>query len=258
MTLAKAECYYADISRYGDGHRNYNSGSKRCSMTARVLVADDNDDCRAVLRMLLTHLGFTVVEAINGLEAIEKAVNTHPSLIIMDLRMPKLGGLEALRRIKKIPSTKDIPIVICSAMGREALGYAGLVDYPLEVVQKPIKLQKIKDIVSKYLPQENQQQASIAVEKKETVDVIRAWRLLQNIKHSINEDSLGVRLSEAHHFHSGLTSDKRGNDSCADRDDKKREALSRLLLTIKGGKLFAGFVKLLPGAIGCLDLLSIA
>jgi hypothetical protein len=125
-------------------------------------------------------------------------------------------------------------------------------------VQKPINLQKIKDIVSKYLPQENQQQASIAVDKKETVDVIRAWRLLQNIKHSINEDSLGVRLSEAHHFHSGLTSDKRGNDSRADRDDKKREALSRLLLTIKGGKLFAGFVALLHGAIGCLDLLAIA
>ena len=227
-------------------------------MDPKILIADDNDDCRALLRMLLTHLGLTVVEAINGLEVIEKAVNTHPSLIIMDLRMPKVGGLEATRRIKKIPSTKDIPIVICSALGSEALGYASLINYPLEVVQKPIKLQKMRDIVLKYVPQENQQQASTAVEKKETVDVITAWRLLQNIKHSINEDSLGARLSEVHHFHSGLTNDKQRNDSRADRDDKKREALSRLLLTINGGKLFAGSVELFHGAIGCLNLLAIA
>ena len=167
-------------------------------MNARVLVAEDNDDCRAVLRILLGHLGCTVIEAENGIEAIVKAVSTHPELIIMDLRMPKLGGLEALKRLKKIPSTRDIPIVMCSAMGREALGYASLIDHPFEFVQKPIRLQKITEIVRKYVPQENQEQTSFAAKKKEAISVLGAWRLLHHIKHAISEDSLGVELPDVH------------------------------------------------------------
>jgi CheY-like chemotaxis protein len=71
-------------------------------MGAQVLVAEDNDDYRTVLRMLLTSIGCTVVEASNGIEAIEKAASTHPNLIIMDLLMPQLGGLEATKRLKRI------------------------------------------------------------------------------------------------------------------------------------------------------------
>ena len=176
---------------------------------ARVLVAEDNDDCRAVLRMLLTHLGCTVIEAINGLEAIEKAVNTHPDLVLMDLRMPKLGGLEATKRLKENLLTKEIPVVICTAVGREAFGYANLLDYPLEVVQKPIQLQEIEAIVRKYVPQEKQLKTSVAAEKKETIDVVGAWRLVRNIKDVINEDALAVALPNAL-FHPGITKHKRG------------------------------------------------
>lgn len=123
-------------------------------MDATVLVAEDNDDCRTLLRMLLSHLGCSVVEAINGIEAIERAVSTRPDLIIMDLRMPQLGGLEATKRLKANSSTRDIPIVICTALGIEAFGYSTLSDYPLEVIQKPVRLEKIRELVRKYLPTE--------------------------------------------------------------------------------------------------------
>lgn len=218
-------------------------------MTARVLVADDNDDCRASLRMLVGHLGCTVIEAKNGVEAIVKAVSTHPELIIMDLRMPKLGGLEALKRLKKIPSTRDIPIVMCSAMGREALGYASLIDHPFEFVQKPIRLQKIAEIVRRYVPQEKQQQASLTIEEKETINVIGARRLLQNIMHAINEDSFGVGLPEAHNFN------QRPKDRAPTPTTKAADAIDAAVKA-NGGKLFAAFVQLLHGGIGCLDLLS--
>jgi CheY-like chemotaxis protein len=102
--------------------------------------------------MLLTHLGCCVVEASNGLEAIERAVSTRPDLIIMDLRMPQLGGLEATKRLKANLSTRDIPIVICTALGMEAVGYTALIDYPLEVIQKPIRLEKVRELVRKYVP----------------------------------------------------------------------------------------------------------
>jgi CheY-like chemotaxis protein len=125
-------------------------------MGARVLIAEDNEDCRALLRMLLIHLGCTVVEASNGLEAIDKAISAHPDLILMDLLMPQLGGLEATKRLKENPTTEDIPIVICTALSKEALGFRKLVDYPHEIVQKPVRLEKIKDILLKYVPRENQ------------------------------------------------------------------------------------------------------
>jgi CheY-like chemotaxis protein len=188
-----------------------------------------------------------VVEASNGLEAIEQAVNTLPALVLMDLRMPKLGGLEATKRLKENQLTKAIPVVICTAVGTEALGYAGLVDYPLDVIQKPIQFQKIKEVVRKYIREENQQQTSLSVEKKNSIGVVGAWRLLRDIKHAITEDSRGVGLPEAHNFH------ERGHDSRPQRVDKM---LSELLLRTNGRKFVAAFIQLLHGGIGCLELLS--
>ncbi len=121
-------------------------------MTGRILVAEDNDDCREMLSMLLTRLGYTIVEATNGLEAIEKATSMLPDLILMDLRMPILGGLEATKRLKNNSLTKNIPVVICTAFGKEAIGYADLLDQSLQIVQKPIRLEMLKAVVRKYLP----------------------------------------------------------------------------------------------------------
>jgi hypothetical protein len=118
-------------------------------------------------------------------------------------------------------------------------------------VQKPIKLQKISEIVRKYVPQEKQQQTSYTVEKKEAINLTGAWRLLQNINHAINEDQFGVGLVEAHNF------SERAKDGRTDSDNS-RDALLRLLLRSNGGKLFAGFLQLLHGAVGCVGLLAMA
>lgn len=125
-------------------------------MASRVLVVEDNDDCRTLMAMLLSHLGYSVIEATNGLEGIEKAISMRPDLILMDLRMPKMGGLEATRQLKENLTTRDIPIVICTALGPEAFGYANLTDYPFEILQKPTRLEKIRDVVRKYVPQPDQ------------------------------------------------------------------------------------------------------
>ncbi len=146
------------------------------------LVAEDNDDYRAVIRMLLSHFGCTVVEASNGFEAIERAESTHPDLIIMDWIMPHLGGLEATKRLKENPRTRDIPVVICTALSMEALGHTKLLDCAHEVIQKPVRLEKIRDIVRQYVAEGNQrQQTSFTAEKKKGTDVVEAWRLLRKI-----------------------------------------------------------------------------
>ena len=211
-------------------------------MGATILVAEDNDDYRAVIRMLLTHLGCTVVEASNGLEAIAKAESTHPDLIIMDWIMPHLGGLEATKRLKENPTTKDIPIVICTALSMEALGHTKLLDCANEIIQKPVRLEKITDIVRKYVAQGNQQRPmSFTGEKAESTDVVEAWRLLRKIKQALNESSVDVGFPQAHNFESRVEG-----------------SASKLLLKTQGRKLFVGLVQLFHGGIGCLELLSIA
>jgi CheY-like chemotaxis protein len=221
-------------------------------MGARVLVAEDNDDYRTVLRMLLTAVGCSVVEASNGLEAIDRAVSTYPDLIIMDVLMPQLGGLEATKRLKADPRTRDIPIVLCTALGMEALGHRQLTNHPHEIIQKPVRLEKLREIVQKYVPQENQQQTALpARDKRGSVDDLEAWRLLNRITHAINEGSLTVGLPEPHIF------DKWRKDGRPAHSDKGLETASRLALRTHGRKLFAGLVQLLHTGSGCLELLSI-
>jgi CheY-like chemotaxis protein len=219
-------------------------------MGAKVMIVEDNDDCREVLAVMLKDLGCIVTEATDGLDAIGKAVSTRPDLILMDLRMPKLGGLEATRRLKANPLTKDIPVVICTALGTAALGYATFLS-SIEVVKKPVRLERLREVVRKYVPLENQQRTILRVEDSKSIDVLAAWRLLRKIKHEIDEGSLGLEYAEAHNCHPAEGADQRRDEGRPARD-KKREALLRLLSTIKGEKLFAGFLQLLHGGMGCL------
>ncbi|HEY4015970.1 MAG TPA: response regulator [Polyangiaceae bacterium] len=76
-----------------------------------VLIVDDFDDSRTMYAAFLRYSGYGVVEAANGIEAIEQATATLPDVIVMDLSLPELDGWEATRRIKSEPRTGRIPIV---------------------------------------------------------------------------------------------------------------------------------------------------
>ena len=84
-----------------------------------VLVVDDFDDTRLLLRTWLERRGFRVIEAENGLQAIDQAETQSPDLIIMDMQMPQLDGLSATRRIRGLKSLHSVPIVAVSAYGAE-------------------------------------------------------------------------------------------------------------------------------------------
>jgi len=84
-----------------------------------ILVVDDFDDTRLLLRTWLERKGFRVVEAEDGLEAVTLAQAEAPDLIIMDVELPELDGLNATRRIRKVDGLGSIPIVAVSAYGAD-------------------------------------------------------------------------------------------------------------------------------------------
>jgi CheY-like chemotaxis protein len=112
-----------------------------------VLVADDNDVAQRLCRRVLEKAGYSVLIAVDGLQAVEMAMSNRPAMILMDVAMPGIDGIEAMKRIKaEIP---DQPIVIASAHSmasdRERFLAAGADD----ILSKPFRLADLVAIVGK-------------------------------------------------------------------------------------------------------------
>jgi len=84
-------------------------------MTKRILVVEDQEDNRQILRDLLNSAGFEMVEAEDGQQALAAAAEHRPDLILMDIQLPILDGYEATRRIKANPELKAIPIIVVTS-----------------------------------------------------------------------------------------------------------------------------------------------
>jgi two-component system cell cycle response regulator DivK len=80
-----------------------------------ILVVEDQEDNRRILRDLLTSVGYEVIQAENGEEALNVAARERPDLILMDIQLPLLDGYEATRRLKANPSLATIPIIVVTS-----------------------------------------------------------------------------------------------------------------------------------------------
>ena len=120
---------------------------KSPSSLRTILVVDDFDDNRLLLRIWLERRGFRVVEAENGLEAIRSATSETPDLIIMDMEMPRLDGLSATRRIREVPSLSKIPIVAVSAYGADQFRELALATGCDEYVSTPFEPTTLETII---------------------------------------------------------------------------------------------------------------
>jgi CheY-like chemotaxis protein len=122
----------------------------------RILVAEDNEDMTLILRQGLEFLGYEVWAARDGLEAVEMAASQLPDLIIMDIRMPKTDGLQAVSRIRKNPLTQAIPIlaVTANAMPGDKEKYlaCGFDAY----IAKPFKYMELEAVIETLLERSRQ------------------------------------------------------------------------------------------------------
>lgn len=118
-------------------------------MKKKVLVAEDEADLRRMMKIMLGIYGFEVIEARDGYEAVEKALEEVPDLIFMDLSMPILGGLESTRAIRDHSHLKQIPIVAITGYDKfyeERARAVGCTD----VLPKPIDFAKLKPLIESY------------------------------------------------------------------------------------------------------------
>ena len=116
-----------------------------------ILVVDDFDDTRLLLRTWLEKRGFRVVEAEDGIRAVATAQEERPDLIIMDVEMPEMDGLAATRKIRSIPDLDGIPVVAVSAYGAEQFRSEALEAGCLEYVSTPFEPADLERLIRSLL-----------------------------------------------------------------------------------------------------------
>ena len=121
-------------------------------MSKLILVVEDQEDNRRIMRDLLTSAGYEVIEAVTGQEGVTAAETYRPDLILMDIQLPGLDGYEATRKIKAVPDLHHIPIIVVTSYalsGDDVKAFeAGCDAY----VSKPFSPRALLAKIHEYLP----------------------------------------------------------------------------------------------------------
>jgi CheY-like chemotaxis protein len=112
-----------------------------------ILVVDDFDDTRLLLRTWLQKKGYRVIEAQNGRQAVAEAASGQPDLIIMDVEMPELDGLSATRKIRTLANSEELPIVVVSAYGADQFRDDALAAGCNEYVSTPFEPDHLEKLI---------------------------------------------------------------------------------------------------------------
>ena len=119
-------------------------------MNKLILIVEDYEDARGFMKLLLELYGYQVVEAADGIEAIDKFKIFHPDLILMDISLPMVDGLTATKTIRALEKTSHIPIIAVTAFGKQYLNKAieaGCND----LIDKPVDFDVLEPVLNQYL-----------------------------------------------------------------------------------------------------------
>lgn len=120
-------------------------------MATRILIVEDHLDSLEVLTIQLKAMGYEVIEATTGEEGIEKAQANHPEIILMDLGLPGINGIEVTQRLKKNPATAAIPVIAHTAWSEESFRSEGEKAGISDFLTKPTSPYRFKTTIEKCL-----------------------------------------------------------------------------------------------------------
>ena len=115
----------------------------------RILIVDDEENAREGLAKILKKTGYNTGTAENGEHALKILENTKYDLVITDIKMPRMDGMQLLRRIRKI--VPDIAVIMVTAYGEVESYLEAMSQGAFEYLNKPIKIDELKKVVSKVL-----------------------------------------------------------------------------------------------------------
>ena len=133
----------------------------------KILAVDDEEDILEIFRFNLTKEGFAVVCASSGEEALKSALSNRPDLILLDLLLPGIDGLEVARRLKNDASTKEIPVIMVTAKGEEADIVTGLEvgaeDYITKPFSRKVLIARVRAVLRRKASAPSDDQEVVAV-----------------------------------------------------------------------------------------------
>ena len=181
---------------------------------ATILVADDNPDNVALLRELLQTVGYTVVTAYDGDEALLKVAEATPDLIILDAMMPGKNGFEVCRRLKKWEQTRNIPVMMLTALQEVAAKVRGIEAGADEFLTKPVDMVELQTRVRALVKAKIYRQQII--EKNALLEKILSRYLPDEVVAKVLEDSSLLKLGGVREFVTILFADLTGFTTFAD------------------------------------------
>ena len=119
---------------------------------AKILVAEDEPSLYKLLEFRLNSLGHEILLATDGKQALAMVKSDRPDLVLLDVMMPVMGGIEVLRTLKEDESTKNIPVIMLSAKGQEKDIFIGLERGADDYITKPFGFSNLVDRINKALP----------------------------------------------------------------------------------------------------------
>ena len=115
---------------------------------AKILIVDDAAFMRMMIKDILTKNGYEVAaEAENGQKAVEKYAEVRPNLVLMDITMPEMDGIQALKKIKELDSSANV--IMCSAMGQQAMVIEAIQSGAKDFIVKPFQAERVIEAVKK-------------------------------------------------------------------------------------------------------------
>jgi CheY-like chemotaxis protein len=117
----------------------------------KILIVEDNNDWRDLLAKFLNRFGYDAIEADSGREAIGKAFEMHPDLILMDIYLPDITGDEITARLKANPATQDIPVIITTALLQRTARNRALHAGAAEILEKPFGIPTLREVLDRHL-----------------------------------------------------------------------------------------------------------
>src|SRR5438093_8817622 len=147
-------------------------------MTQRtILVADDDASIRSLLKQLLADQGYAVLEAATGSEVVEQVKDSGPDLVIMDVRMPELDGIEALQKVKT--SSPKTSVLIMTAFGSSNFAIKAMELGAFDYITKPFELDKISHTVKRAFDYQDLAQ-EVEVLRDEISSLVQTERIVGN------------------------------------------------------------------------------